>query len=228
MSIATVIMGTSGQGKTTSLRNINPDDAILIQAIKKPLPFRSKNWKPWDGETKTGSIACTDNARNICAAIQRAEQNGKSVVIVDDYQYVMANEFMRRSQEKSFDKFNDIGRAAWDVMTAATSGPDHIRVYILTHVQTDEYGMNGKMKTVGKLLDEKIVLEGMVTTVLRTVKNDEGYFFRTQSDGGDTVKSPMGLFDADLIENDLAAVDAALCEYYGVEEPKNETPPDQQ
>lgn len=223
MSIATVVMGVSGHGKTASIRNVNPDDAILIQAIKKPLPFRALGWKPWDNESKTGSIACTDNARNICAAIQRAEQNGKSIVIVDDYQYVLANEFMRRSHEKSFDKFNDIGRNAWDVMTAATSGPDHIRVYILTHVQTDEYGMHGKMKTVGKLLDEKIVLEGMVTTVLRSVKSDEGYFFRTQSDGTDTVKSPMGLFESEMIDNDIAAVDSAICEYYGIGE-KNETP----
>ncbi len=218
MSISTIIMGLSGHGKTTSIRNLDPDKTIIIQSIKKELPFPSKNWKPWNSETKSGSIAVTDKPSNICAAIERAQSNGKEIVIVDDYQYVMANEFMRRSREKGYDKFTEIGRGAWDVMNAAMNGPDGLRVYIMTHVQTDEYGQGGKVKTIGKMLDEKIVLEGMVTTVLRSCKMDDGYFFRTQSDGTDNVKSPMGMFESDLIDNDLAVVDAKMCEYFGIGE----------
>ena len=94
MGIGVVLMGKSGTGKTTSLRNVNPDKALLIQVTRKALPFKSANWKPWDGKTKTGTVAVTDKASNIVAAIQRASDNGKEIVIVDDFQYLMANEFM--------------------------------------------------------------------------------------------------------------------------------------
>jgi len=217
MSIATIVMGKSGHGKSTSIRNFDPDKTLIIQAVRKPLPFRAKEWKPWDSASKTGSVAVTDSARNICAAIERAPSNGKSVVIIDDFQYVMSNEFMRRSAERGFDKFTEIARGAWDVLNMAMSGPEDVRVYILTHTETDEWGQNAKVKTIGKLLDDKIVLEGMVTTVLKALKQDGQYFFSTQSDGTDTVKSPMGLFESALIDNDLAAVDKAICEYYGIE-----------
>ena len=217
MSIATVVMGLSGSGKSTSLRNLKPDETIIIQSIKKPLPFRSADWKAWDNETKSGSIAVTDNSRHICGAIQKAESNGKSVVIIDDFQYVMANEFMRRSGDRGFDKFTEIAKGAWEVFNAAMSAPDSVRVYIMTHVQTDEYGQGGKLKTIGKLLDEKIVLEGMVSIVLRSLRSDGVYSFRTQSDGTDTVKSPIDLFDSELIDNDLNMVDQKICEYYGIE-----------
>ena len=220
MSIATVIMGLSGSGKSTSLRNLDPEKTILIQAIKKPLPFRSTEWKAWDKTTKTGSIAVTDSAKNICTAIEKAKENGKEIIIIDDFQYVMANEFMRRSAERGYDKFTEIAKGAWDVFNAAMNAPDGIRVYLLTHVQTDDYGQGGKLKTIGKMLDEKIVLEGMVSIVLRSMRSDANYSFRTQSDGTDTVKSPIGLFDSELIENDLKMVDDKICEYYGV---NNET-----
>ena len=216
MSIATVVMGLSGSGKSTSLRNLDPVKTIIIQAIKKPLPFRSADWKNWDNDTKSGSIAVTDNARHICAAIQKAESNGKLVVIIDDFQYVMANEFMRRSGERGFDKFTEIAKGAWDVFNAAMNAPDNTRVYIMTHVQTDDYGQGGKLKTIGKMLDEKIVLEGMVSIVLRSMRSDGAYSFRTQSDGTDTVKSPIDLFDTELIDNDLNIVDEKICEYYGL------------
>lgn len=216
MSLATIVMGKSGQGKTTSLRNLDPEKTILIQAIKKPLPFKSPNWKDWDGETKTGSIFVSDSSKAICTIIAKAKANGKSIVVVDDYQYVMANEFMRRSAERGFDKFTEIARGAWDVMTAAMSADDDLRVYILTHTDTDEWGMNAKVKTIGKLLDDKIVLEGMVTTVLKAAKKDKDHLFQTQSDGTDTVKSPIGLFDNEYIDNDLNEVDTSICKYYGI------------
>jgi len=223
MSTATIIMAPSGHGKSASLRNLDPEKTILIQTIRKPLPFMAKDWKNWDGATKTGSIAVTDSAKNICAAIDRASANGKEIVVIDDFIYCLTNEFMRRSKEKSFEKFNDIGRAAWDVMTAAMNAPDNVRVYILSHIQTDEYGQYAKIKTVGKMIDEKIVLEGMVTTVLRAVKQDKKYLFQTQSDGTDTVKSPMGLFDSEFIDNDLKLVDDRICEYYGINQKEKES-----
>ena len=102
---------------------------------------------------------------------------------------------------------------ALDVITTATSLAEQKRVYILSHTSTDDFG-KVKIKTIGKLLDEKIVLEGLVSIVLRTSVTNGNYMFSTKNNGYDTVKSPLGLFDADLIENDLLAVDQAIKSYY--------------
>lgn len=222
MGIGVVVIGRSGTGKSTSIRNLDPEKTLLIQVIRKALPFRSAAWKPWDKASKTGSIAVTDKASNIVAAISRAKDNGKSIIVIDDFQYLMANEFMSRSAERGYDKFTDIARHAWDVMNAVLSVDDDVRVYILTHSDTDEYGQNAKMKTIGKMLDEKIVLEGMVTIVLKSMRSDDGYFFATQNDGTDTVKSPIGMFESELIVNDVAEIDRTICEYYGIKEAKQE------
>ena len=212
MSIATMILGESGTGKSTSLRNLDPATTLLIQAIRKPLPFKSKDWKAYNKQDGTGSVICTDRAELIEGAMRKVPRD---IVVIDDFQYVLANEFMRRSDEKGFDKFTEIGRHAWNILKAATELADDRRVYILCHLQSDEFGKS-KMKTIGKMLDEKITPEGMVTTVLKTVVQDGRYLFSTQNSGNDTVKSPMGMFDEHLIDNDLAAVDRAICEYYGI------------
>lgn len=220
MSIAALVIGESGTGKSTSLRNLNPQETLLIQAVKKPLPFRSKDWKPATRDNPDGSVFVSDISETIVKAMQRT---GKPIIIVDDFQYVMANEFMRRVTDNetgnsAFAKYNEIARHAWDVLTTATSLADHKRVYILSHTSTDEFGKT-KLKTIGKLLDEKIVLEGLVTIVLRTLKINDKYLFSTQNNGSDTVKSPLGLFESDQIENDLFAVDNAICDYYGIAQP---------
>ena len=212
MSIATMILGESGTGKSTSLRNLDPARTLLIQAVRKPLPFRSANWKPYTKTTGTGSIIQTDNPALIEAAMRKIQ---REIVIVDDFQYVLANEFMRRSDEKGFEKFTEIGRHAWNVLMAAAGLDDDRRVYILAHTASDDFGRT-KMKTIGKLLDEKITPEGLVTIVLRTMARDGQYHFRTQNDGTDTTKSPMGMFAEQLIPNDLAAVDTAICDYYQI------------
>jgi hypothetical protein len=212
MSIATMIVGESGTGKSTSLRNLDPTKTLLLQSIRKPLPFRAKGWAPWNKATKMGSVITTDNPEHIERAMRTMTHE---VIVIDDFQYVLANEYMRRSDERGFDKFTEIGRHAWDIMRTASELADNRRVYILAHTSTDENGRT-KMKTIGKMLDEKITPEGMFTIVLRTTVRDGQYFFATQNNGSDTTKSPMGLFAETFIENDLAAVDAALCDYYGI------------
>jgi hypothetical protein len=213
MSVATLIIGESGTGKTASLRNLDPADTLLIQPVRKPLPFRNPAWAYFDRETaRSGNIFVTDRSSEIIALMHRT---ARRVIVLDDFQYVLANEYMRRSEEKGYEKFSDIGRHAWDILTAAHSMPPDVRVYIIGHTQSDEVGRT-KVKTIGKLLDEKIVVEGLFTIVLRTVVQNQRYLFSTRNNGSDTVKSPMGLFDEDLIENDLAAVDAAITEYYGL------------
>lgn len=221
MSIATLIMGESGTGKSTSLRNLDPAQTFLIQAVKKPLPFRSSDWKPvgQDG----GNILVTDDSARIVKAMGKTV---KPIIIIDDFQYIMANEFMRRVTDQevgnqAFAKYNEIARKAWDIFTQAQALPDDKRVYILSHTETTESGKT-KIKTIGKLLDEKIVLEGLVTIVLRTLRINDQYIFATQNSGSDTTKSPLGLFENEHIENDLAAVDRAICDYYGITTPTKE------
>lgn len=213
MSIVTMVLGESGTGKSTSMRNMDPAETLLIQAIKKPLPFRPA-WKYVGKDTPTGNIIVADTAPAIINLMRKTQ---RKIIVLDDFQYVMANEFMRRSDERGFDKFTEIGKNAWDILTAASLLPDDVRVYLLSHTETSESGRT-KIKTIGKMLDEKITLEGMVTIVLRTMKRDADYLFATQNNGSDTTKTPMGLFDADLIENDLASVDSAIFDYYELAE----------
>jgi len=212
MSTATLILGESGTGKTASLRNLDPSKTLLIQAQKKPLPFKSKGWAVYDKTTAKGNILVTDKSHVIASALKAFKH---PIVVIDDWQYILANEFMERSEEKGFDKFTEIGRHAWDVMRAAAHGPDWRRVYVLAHTQSDEFGRT-KIKTIGKLLDEKITVEGMVSIVLRTVVGGGQYQFSTQNNGLDTTKSPMGMFSEQLIDNDLKAVDDAICDYYSL------------
>lgn len=216
MSIACMILGESGTGKTTSLRNLAPGQTLLIQAVKKPLPFKSAGWGYFDKEKNpTGNVFVSDRSDTI---VKLMSQTRRKIIVVDDWQYILANEFMRRSEERGFDKFSDIGRHAWDILMAAGTLADDVRVYVLAHTQTDEYGKT-RIKTIGKLLDDKITPEGLVTICLRTAVVDGSYLFSTRNNGSDTVKAPMNLFDADQIPNDLATVDTAICEYYEITQP---------
>lgn len=211
MSISALILGESGTGKSTSLRNLDPAQTLLIQSIRKPLPFRSNGWKPVkDG----GNIIVTDQAADIIKAMRKTTRD---VIALDDWQYILANEYMRRTDETGYTKFTEIGRKAWDILTAASDLAPTKRVYILAHTQSDEHGRS-RIKTIGKMLDEKITPEGMFSIVLNTVVQNGNYLFATRNNGANTTKSPIGLFDDELIENDLAAVDAAIFNYYGLQE----------
>lgn len=213
MSTATLIIGESGTGKSASLRNCDPQNTLLIQSVKKPLPFKASAWAHFDREKNPkGNIFVTDQSAQIITLMQKTQ---RKVIVLDDFQYVLANEYMRRSEERGYDKFTDIGRHAWDILSIASGLPDDVRVYIMGHTQSDDFG-KVKVKTIGKMLDEKITVEGMFSIVLRTLVRDGQYFFSTRNNGSDTVKSPIGMFDEEIIDNDLAAVDLAISEYYGL------------
>lgn len=214
MSTATVILGKSGAGKSASLRSLDPAETLLIQVVRKPLPFASKGWREFSRECPTGNIFVTDNAKSI---ISIAEKTKRKIIVVDDFQYVLANELMRRSDERGFDKFTDIAKHGWEVFTAISCLPDDVRVYLLSHSAEGDDGTI-KMKTIGKMLDEKIVLEGLVTIVLRAIVTDGRHEFSTRNNGADTVKAPMGLFEDERISNDLKFVDDRICEFYGIGE----------
>lgn len=210
MSIATLILGQSGTGKSTSLRNLNPADVLLIQSIRKPLPFRSKEWKELSKDG--GSIFVSDNSEQIIKVMNRST---RPIIIIDDMQYIMANEYMRRSQETGFAKFTEIGRKTWDIFNAASQLSSDKRVYLLSHSDESESGKT-KIKTIGKMLDEKITLEGMVTICFETLVVNDHYKFMTKNNGRNTVKTPIDMFDSEHIDNDLNAIDKVICEYFQI------------
>ncbi|EIC84040.1 ATP-binding protein [Serratia sp. M24T3] len=212
MSIATLILGESGTGKSTSLRNLNPENTLLIQCISKSLPFRSPDWKTFTTENPKGNVFRTDKSADILQIIKKTKRD---IIVIDDYQAVMVNELMERSGERGYDKFTDIGKNAWNVFNAAGSLAENKRVYIMAHTQTDDFGST-RMKTVGKMVDQTIVPEGYFTIVLRTHVQNGSYQFSTQTNGQDCCKSPMGMFTDLLVNNDLSLVDGVISDYYGI------------
>lgn len=199
MAIIVMVYGQSGTGKSTSLRNFKPEDVCIVNVSGKPLPFKNKH--------KTFN---TDDYMAIDTAIKKAP--AKSIVI-DDATYLMTGEYMRTAKVTGYQKFTDLALNYYTLVKTAAALPDDKIVYFMGHSDIDSNG-NEKFKTIGKLLDEKITLEGMFTIVLKTVVTDGKYQFSTRNSGQDTVKTPMGMFSEPLIDNDLAAVDKAIRDYY--------------
>ena len=215
MAIVVMILGESGTGKSASMRNLNPDTTAVVNVIGKPFPFRKKGFE----------AISTDKYPEITAFLRKTT---KQTIVIDDSQYLMGNEYMRRAQEKGFDKFTEMGQNFWNLINFCIQKlPNDTIVYFLQHVERTDSGII-KAKTIGNLIDSKITLEGMFSIVLRTNVNDGDYTFRTQNNGQDTVKSPVGMFDSEEIPNDLAFVDGKIREYYELnQDPKPEPEPEQ-
>ena len=196
-----MIYGQSGTGKSTSLRNFKQEDVCIVNVSGKPLPFKSKH--------KTFN---TDDYMAIDVAIKKAP--AKSIVI-DDSTYLMTGEYMRTAKVTGYQKYTDMALNYYTLVKTAAALPSDKIVYFMGHSDTDANG-NEKFKTIGKMLDEKVTLEGMFTIVLKTVVTDGKYQFSTRNSGQDTVKTPLGMFNDVLIDNDLAMVDKTIREYYGI------------
>lgn len=205
------ILGRSGTGKSYSMRNMDKDSFVVINVQGKILPFK--------GSGRVTMVNC-DNSADIVTYIKSYSKRFNTIV-VDDFQYVMANEFMRRAMERGYDKFTEIARHAWDIAECVRSLPKEVIVYIMCHTDIGDDGIE-KLKTIGKLLDEKIVLEGMSTIVLKTNVSDGKYYFLTQNNGKDTTKSPAGMFPSYAIDNDLKYVDDKIRSYYEFDGAKSE------
>ena len=201
MAIIVMVYGQSGTGKSTSLRNFKPEDVCIVNVSGKPMTFKNKQ--------KTFN---TDDYMAIDAAIKKAP--AKSIVI-DDATYLMTGEYMRTAKVTGYQKFTDMALNYYTLVKAAAALPSDKIVYFMGHSDTDANG-NEKFKTIGKMLDEKVTLEGMFTIVLKTVVTDGKYQFFTRNSGQDTVKTPLGMFNDVLIDNDLAMVDKTIREYYGI------------
>lgn len=205
MGKSILIYGKSGSGKSRSLKNFSEDEILLINVIGKDMPFKKK----FKYEYRTDDYAKIKNAL-LKMPVKTA--------VIDDAGYLQTNMFMRghsapKKGASSFDLFNDIADGFWSLLRFISEDlAEDVLVYIMMHEQTSDYGET-KLRTVGKLLDEKVCIEGQVTISLRCLTDGTRYYFRTQSDGNDISKSPEEMFPLE-IDNDLKAVDTAIREYY--------------
>ena len=201
MAVLVMIYGQSGTGKSTSLRNFTNDEVAVINVSGKPLPFRSK-LTTYD----------TDNYTKISSALSKIER--KSIVI-DDATYLMVNEFMRTAKVAGYQKYTDMAVNFNSLVAQASQLANDKIVYFLGHSDLKDDGTE-HFKTIGKMLDNYVTVEGKFTIVLKTVVQDGKYYFSTHNSGQDTVKSPLGMFDDNYVDNDLKAVDTIIREYYGI------------
>lgn len=201
MAVLCMVYGQSGTGKSTSLRNFRNDEVAVVNVSGKPLPFKG-DIKPYN----------TDNYQKITSAI--AQTDRKSIVI-DDATYLMVNEFMRTAKQTGYQKYTDMACSFNSLIEFASSLPDDKIVYFMGHSDQADDGRE-HFKTIGKMLDNYVTVEGRFTIVLKTVVQDGRYMFATQNNGQDTVKSPMGMFAQPLIDNDLKFVDNAIREYWSL------------
>ena len=208
MGIGVLIIGKSGSGKSTSLRNFKSDEVGIINVISKPLPFKNING------LKTVD---TDNYADVKKVIEGSKTPS---IVIDDAGYLITNQFMRKHSNTGggnavFSLYNDIADSFWNLTEQIKKLPNNKIVYILMHEDKNDFG-DIKPKTIGKLIDEKVCLEGLFSIVLRAKKVDKNYYFFTQATDRDVAKSPIGMFDELYIENDLKVVDDKIREFYGI------------
>lgn len=222
MSLAILVLGHSGSGKTTSIRNLDPQETFIFNVIGKTLPFRAgSKYKSFNKESKTGNMLVSQNADIISKGLDYINENMKNVknVIIDDFQYVMSFEFMERAKERGFDKFTEIGQNAFNILKKVSQLRDDLNVIVLSHLEQQEGTGIEKMKTIGKILDEKITPEGLfpIVFVTRVLRDESGvrYIFQTNIP---PAKSPIDMFP-EIIDNDLAEAIKIARSYYQEEQP---------
>lgn len=198
-SIPVLIIGKSGSGKSTSLRNFKNAEIGIINVTNKPLPFKSDL-----------KYASSMNYQEIASSIKKTK---KKSIVIDDASYLLVNDTMEKAKIKGYEKFTEMAQSYYELIKAAKDVGENKIVYFFMHEETDENG-NIKPKTTGKMLDNQVCLEGLFTIVLRSVYEDGKYVFKTKTNGYDVTKTPMGMFSVDSIENDLKAVDKVIREYY--------------
>ena len=200
MGIPVLVLGESGSGKSASLRNFNPEDVSIFNVAAKPLPFRKKL-----------PVKSTSDYELIKACIAKSN---KKAFVIDDSQYLMCFESFRKAKDTGFGKFTDIALNFYNLVQFVinSTAPD-IVVYFLQHTETDSNTGKVKAKTMGKMLDNQLTLEGLFSIVLICETDGKKHSFITQSNGYTTAKSPMEMFP-EVIDNDLKFVDQTIREYY--------------
>ena len=204
MGMPVLIYGKSGSGKTRSLKNFYEDEIFLVNVERKFLPFRKK----------FKYVLKSDNADLIKDKLSKMPTK---TAVIDDAGYILSNRYMREKGKvrNTYETFDNIGNDFWGLFEFIKNNlPDDVIVYILMHEETNDLN-NTKLKMMGKLLEEKICVEGMVTISLRCITDEDGHHFITNTDGKDISKSPEEMFEL-VIDNDLKFVDTTIREFYDI------------
>ena len=209
MAIPVLIIGKSGSGKSTSLRNCtNNPEWNMVNVLNKPLPFKGK----------IPSVV-TDDYQQVMKSLAGSKAHS---IVIDDAGYLITNYFMKNHSSKGagnaiFSMYNTLADNFWNLIEFIKKLPADKIVYIIMHENTDDFG-NIKPQTIGKLLDEKLIVEGMFTIVFRCIYENGKHLFVTQSVDGSVSKTPMGMFEDLEIDNDLLMVDKTIRDYYAESE----------
>lgn len=206
MGMPVLVYGKSGSGKSRSLKNFGEDEIFLVNVERKFLPFKKK----------FKYVCRTDTVEKIKDGLLKMPTK---IAVIDDAGYILTNRYMReKGQVKNpYETYDKIGSDFWGLFEfIKASLPDDVIVYIVMHEETDDYN-NTKLKMMGKVLEQKVCVEGMVTISLRCITDDLGHHFVTNSDGKDISKTPEEMFESLHIDNDLKMVDKTIREYYGLE-----------
>jgi len=198
MSKLVLILANPGTGKTSSLRNLKPEEVTVVSVTGKELPFKSdiKQIVP----------------KSAAEVVQIINKSKKPVVVIDDANYLMTFEEMQRVNEVGYTKFTQIAQNFFNIVKAIIDKDSDQIFYIMAHSEDTEDGQL-KLKTTGKMLSDKIVIEGLTNMVIGTQVEDGDFIFKVKTDGLGT-KTPIGMFESDTIENDLKIVNQAIKKYY--------------
>lgn len=216
MGLASLVLGESGSGKSTSLRNFDKSEVLVFNIADKVLPFRKKL-----NVINLRKASYSERYSLIKQYISKYQEKCK-VFVIDDSQYLMAFEMFDRAKETGYNKFTDIALDFKNLLDfVQTSTNDDVTVYLLHHTEMTDTGKI-KAKTSGKMIDNQLTLEGLFSIVLMTRSYDGNFKFVTKSDGLDPVKTPMEMFNDGEIDNDLKLVDKTIREYYDMVEKEDE------
>lgn len=224
MANTILVLGESGQGKSTSLRNLNPDETFIVSTTSKPLPWRGwkKHYHKFDTKDNTnGNWFQTSKSASIAKIIKYINAKRPEIknIVVDDLQYTMCFEYMDRRSEVGFQKFNDIGGDFTDLLRLADTLRDDLNLIFTAHSENtgDAVNPHWTLKTIGKMVQEKVTPEGLFTYVFYAlaIPNGDGmdYKFLTNSDGEHVAKTPMGMYSELLIDNDMNEILKVIDEY---------------
>ena len=225
MAQSVLVIADSGTGKSTAIRDLNPDETFIINIANKPLPFKGwkSSYKQINKENPKGNLTITSTAQGIVKAMKHVNDKLGHIktIIVDDWQYMSSFEYFDRAHEKGYDKFTQIASNLAMVAKLPKDLRDDLTVIFLTHSE-ETTDLNGnrkvKAKTIGKMIDNTLTLEGLFSIVLfgKVNKNDDGeltYGFETQNSGENTCKSPQGMFEDFFIPNNLQYVKDCMKKY---------------
>ena len=225
MANSVLVIAESGSGKSTAIRTLDPKETAIINIANKPLPFRGwkSNYTVLDKSNPNGNLVNVSSGPGVYKAMQHVSEKMPhiKVLVVDDWQYMSSFEYFDKANEKGYDKFTQIAANLAQVAKLPKDLREDLTIFFLTHAE-ESTDVNGnrkvKAKTVGKMIDNALTLEGLFSIVLfgKVRKEDDGtlsYGFETQNNGENTCKSPMGMFEDSFIPNDLAYVRDAILAY---------------